>query len=570
MANLPLLGNMETTNLVTAYAAEQLLKPFRRAAGDVQSLPDIMGQLVGIRAVSTLTDPLINALNPKNWMPTKASLEKDIPMVSEEQANSSLREALNDGFVLLNNTFEKMHETMKELLFVTHSSMTKAAKARVMDERKRFLEMETNDEALKREEEQTELLKKISESSQEEAEKGFLEKFLEMFKILLGVELVAKMTGIFAGTVGLLNKVLFAIPGIIGFGGKGIMRLLGPAGAAFNIYNTIENSKTYTEKWGNQSSFLGMDTSRVTAGIGGLLGGEGEGIDNAKNQAISGAIQGAGIGMIFGPAGALVGAIIGGLTSAIAGYFGGEKVTKMFDSVVNTASEMLMGVYDGFKNGFQSILGWIEDIRGFLTDIGKTIVSGFVFLKDGAMHIYSKLQEGIEWIQNFSFVDLISDTFSSISDSISNLFSSLKDTVYEYIYDMLDSLGSVGQSLAKNVLPDSFLAKKEGQEQPVESNAIRIYDSFKESSIPKPNVEGIKNTASEMLMNFNEAIKENYQKAKEEMKKQNENSKPVIVPIPVQKPVIIPSQESTPLLIAPRPMRNPNFGNFQNSTKYME
>lgn len=131
------------------------------------------------------------------------------------------------------------------------------------------------------------------------------------------------------------------------------------------------------ENWG---------VSNVSAFLGGFFGGTGSGWENVLPNAGKGALAGAGVGlMAFGPVGAIAGLLIGGVVSGVLGYFGGEKIAQVFDSVIDS----LPGIWEKLKEVTSSIFDFFfEGIKNFFTNIKN---KGEGITQIGSEEYYQKL-----------------------------------------------------------------------------------------------------------------------------------------------------------------------------------
>lgn len=92
--------------------------------------------------------------------------------------------------------------------------------------------------------------------------------------------------------------------------------------------------------------------SKVSAGIGGFIGGAGDGgIKSAFKGMGKWALIGAGIGSVVPVVGTLVGGLVGAAFGGIMGFIGGEKIAKGLDAV---------GLF--FKNGFNLVVDGITTL----------------------------------------------------------------------------------------------------------------------------------------------------------------------------------------------------------------
>jgi hypothetical protein len=192
----------------------------------------------------------------------------------------------------------------------------------------------------------------------------------------------------------------------------------------------------------------GWKVDGLAGGIGQMLGGSGEGIWNAIKQSFKvgglGATIGGAIGFLFGGVGAIPGAIIGGLIGmaigAVAGYFGGDRITtglKDAGEAVSIAWEKTKTVVVDIAKG---IGRWIYTPGGKWYPGGTTktkIFGGFISWESG----------------NFS----IAEAWQSAKDSLTKLWTSIKlwfwneeeKTILGGNFGMPDWMISVKDSIGK-------------------------------------------------------------------------------------------------------------------------
>ena len=153
--------------------------------------------------------------------------------------------------------------------------------------------------------------------------------------------------GLAVGAGGILAKITSAIGGGIKGGISGLykgaakaftspamVKMMGPAAIAAGIGMMVADGMKGMKKakeW---------DVSKMSAGLGGAIGGTKSGWEGAMANAGKWAITGAGIGfMVGGPIGAAAGGVLGGAIGAVLGFIGGKKIAEFFDGVGKWASE---------------------------------------------------------------------------------------------------------------------------------------------------------------------------------------------------------------------------------------
>ena len=153
-------------------------------------------------------------------------------------------------------------------------------------------------------------------------------------------------------TFTLLSKAIKWITGSKVFGfitanlGK-IMKFIGrAAGVLFVAYEAISGyraGKKKAREWHGVNANEATSTSqKVTAGIGGMLGGTGSGIEGAQ----AGAIKGGTVGfMVGGPIGAAIGVIAG----ALLGYVGGKNIAIGLQYIWDEVKNFVKGAYEFVK-----------------------------------------------------------------------------------------------------------------------------------------------------------------------------------------------------------------------------
>ena len=96
-----------------------------------------------------------------------------------------------------------------------------------------------------------------------------------------------------------------------------------------------------------KDGIAGMDLAKefgvrkISGFFGGLLGGLDDGITGAFKNAGKFALIGMGLGSIFPVIGTLFGGLVGGIIGAMLGFFGGEKIAKVIDELINMLTGFL-------------------------------------------------------------------------------------------------------------------------------------------------------------------------------------------------------------------------------------
>lgn len=174
------------------------------------------------------------------------------------------------------------------------------------------------------------------------------------------------------------------------------------------------------------SDFItGFKQDGLAGAIGKALGGSGEGIWNSIKQSLKvggvGATIGGAIGLLFGGIGAIPGAIIGGLIGmaigAVAGYFGGDKITaglKDAGKAVEDAFESTKGVFHKLTDSIAKFIyePGVEGQGGHQEATKTKIFGGFINWNPGEFSIFGAWQ--------------------SAKDSIKKLFKSIGNLIYNH------------------------------------------------------------------------------------------------------------------------------------------
>lgn len=205
--------------------------------------------------------------------------------------------------------------------------------------------------------------------------------------------LVKYTKGIYQLLVKKFGFGLPGLPGVAGSVGKGIKGMvsfiknlapvimpyilgaIGIAGVGMSVFDAFRGTKKARE-WHGVASGENLRTSqKVTAGLGGFLGGtfENLGARTAWGTA-KGAAIGAGVGSIVPGFGTAIGAAIGALAGGILGAIGGKNITKALQAVWEPVKKIAVAVYEfvtwpfriigklmsKFKNWIKGKIPWID------------------------------------------------------------------------------------------------------------------------------------------------------------------------------------------------------------------
>jgi hypothetical protein len=183
------------------------------------------------------------------------------------------------------------------------------------------------------------------------------------------------------------------------FAGKALpsflSKLVGPALLAGGlVWMAMDGIKGWmkAEEWG---------TSKISAGLGGLLGGLSSGMEGAFKNAGKWALVGAGLGTMIVPiVGTLIGGILGAAVGAILGWIGGEALAKKFDklgewfksSVLPELEKIWTSIKRWWNEGLKPAIGeFAKKVMPILKDFG-------IWLKENVLPILKRVWEGIKWI----------------------------------------------------------------------------------------------------------------------------------------------------------------------------
>lgn len=157
-----------------------------------------------------------------------------------------------------------------------------------------------------------------------------------------------------------------------------IVGAIGVAGVAMAVWDAFKGSKK-AEEWHRVKEGEKATTSqKVTAGIGGFLGGTGEGIVGRAVWGVGkGAAIGAGVGSIVPGIGTAIGAGVGAIAGGILGIIGGRNIAKGLQAVWDPVKKLAKAIwkfiiwpFDMILNVAKKFKGWIGEKIGSL--FGKT------------------------------------------------------------------------------------------------------------------------------------------------------------------------------------------------------
>ncbi len=247
---------------------------------------------------------------------------------------------------------------------------------------------------------------------------------------------VDSLTKLLEGDDSMLDKFKGILPYLMGAGGiTALAKKFGPmimkAGgvamiAGSLIWMAIDGFKAYAKagEWG---------TSKLSAVIGGVLGGTDKGWKGAFKGMGKWALMGAGIGMLVGPIGALVGGLIGAAVGGIFGFIGGENLAKGFDKIGKWFKNVFWG---GIKKAAVSIGTWFKELPDML-------VTGF---KEGWAQLKNELAGVSSFVNKIGTV--INDIMEGIWVSIKEVFSKIATGIKTFIEDPI----AFGKTLLGDVI----------------------------------------------------------------------------------------------------------------------
>lgn len=210
-------------------------------------------------------------------------------------------------------------------------------------------------------------------------------------------------------------------------------------------------------------------TSKVSAGLGGALGGMDKGIKGAFKNMGKWALIGAGIGSFIPVVGTIAGGLIGGAIGAILGFIGGERLAKGFDKIGAWFKGAWNGIVEAFKSvgaffvklgtGFvekiKSIVTFVKDIFATIFDF-KSLKEKFVNIWKGDGSIAKKLGKSIgayfTWVATFPlrilkaktkiFDKMVWTPLKNFGSKIGGFIEKLAPAIGEKLRGIWDFLGS--------------------------------------------------------------------------------------------------------------------------------
>lgn len=168
-------------------------------------------------------------------------------------------------------------------------------------------------------------------------------------------------------------------------------------------------------------------TSKVSAGIGGALGGMDSGFAGAFKNMGKFALIGAGIGSLIAPVvGTLAGGLIGAAVGAIFGYIGGAKIAQGLDNVKkDLATAWKAPITEKFTNVVDVLIkSFVNGTTYVISMIPKMILSLFIKDKKKLEDITKVLQEGFK----FAFLPLswLGNIIKTIGKSLTGMVTAVK------------------------------------------------------------------------------------------------------------------------------------------------
>jgi len=147
-----------------------------------------------------------------------------------------------------------------------------------------------------------------------------------------------------------------------------ILSAIGVAGIAMAAFDAFRGTKKAKEWHGVKEGEKATTSQKVTAGIGGLLGGT---FKNLAARVAWGAAKGGAIGLGAGALGTLgfgapIGAAIGALAGGILGAFGGKNIAKALQAIWNPIKKVAVAVYNFVTWPFKIIGKLIKKFTGWL------------------------------------------------------------------------------------------------------------------------------------------------------------------------------------------------------------
>lgn len=517
-------------------------------------------------------------------------LKEHIPSLDDIQT------VMKDSFMNLNSSFSKMQESLSKLLFFTENSATKAAQTRAEVARTKLVENENIIETRIFNTEVLETLEKLVPSSElvQSSEKEndsfdvngsdllalafggtIFKQFISSFKGFLSTSKgVLSWFGTFISKIPILGVALVGISkaftglfGVIKSLGFVLRKFLALPLIALQLWNEVQDSEKTQKKFKNKGSFLGMDTSNFNAGVGNFLGGskkKGEG--SIVGGAAQGALTGAAIGSIIPGIGTGIGAVVGGIIGAISTYFGGKEIADMLGRFQASISEpledfalLMRDCWNYVTSIPEKLVMWFQEtmssLRKSIYNLADYLVDKYFDFTDffsGFREMVSdKFVEIKDTVLNM-FTDIdFSSIVSTFVDSISDIFTKIKESMKYFVFDMLDSLGTIGKKTQKLLFTEEEI--KQFSKTPKE-------EILNKKEISPITVKGSKEEIKQVLNNIQNYMVKTYEQAEKKHQEMTKSSKPVIIQQPSRNSSNSASQnQSAPLLVAPRPIRNMNY-----------
>jgi len=409
---------------------------------------------------------------------------------NKKQVNATNESSTNLNRVNATNVNENINVNKKIVpIGNTPLSVIKAANPAIKTDE---LELE----AIRREEEQSELLKRIAENT------GGKEKFKSPQKpeeegggLLNGIGFAV---GAIAGLAyGYFKTWLKVVKGL--FEGitkvlKGAYELLLPESLRNNISESFSKIGKFFSELGNKAkalfvfeegSAIGKALAAVKSGfssIGGVLSKIGEGISGAvkaiaKIPGIGAFLRGAGLGfsMFFG-LGELIGTIML-ISDTIEGAFKGWEKGGFVGAINGALQGLIGGFVGGLADLIKSASSWILGALGFtdaekfldsfkFTDIINNLIDGFFkpfqMLQDALMHPIDSLMK---------LGTLVTDAFSKIGEvfkPVTDFFKSIGDSVINMLEGIgIPEIGFTIPIIGKKVSIGPFYPFKKDSEKPI-------------------------------------------------------------------------------------------------------
>lgn len=254
------------------------------------------------------------------------------------------------------------------------------------------------------------------------------------------------------------DKGLFKkLGGLLGLGGAGIASLGGKlfpqlmsklpllALAGGIIWAVIDGIKAslLADEWG---------VSKLSAGIGGILGGTGKGLKNAFKNMGKWALIGAGIGSFVPVIGTLAGGLIGAAVGFILGWIGGENLSKGIEKIKDKIIEF---VQSGFVN---SIIQFFKDFvnTGIETFLEKINIKG---IWESDRNIADKIFDSIKNMASTLIESLFEGLITAVDNLLGegNVISEGLNLLKDFIQPAIDIILSIPQSFIEGIMDASKL-----------------------------------------------------------------------------------------------------------------